>query len=124
MMGCAIWDTATPVAKGTNALLALSEELDMPASTSYACLHCGKCISVCPMHLMPLYIVKYAEIKDFKNAEKFNALSCVECGSCAYTCPGKLPLVQLIRLAKTTINNEKRALAAKEAAKAAEKEGK
>ena len=108
MMGFAIWDTSSPVSKGTNAVLALSRQIENMTSGNYACLHCGKCLTVCPMHLMPLYIAQYSGIRNYKQCEKFNALSCVECGSCAYTCPGKVPLVQLIRMAKMKINEEKR----------------
>ncbi|MBR2473976.1 MAG: electron transport complex subunit RsxC [Clostridia bacterium] len=112
MMGFAQWDINVPVTKGTNAVLALSESFNKKASTPYACLHCGKCVSVCPMHLMPLYLAQHAQNKDFETCEKYNALSCVECGSCAYICPGNVPLVQLIRLAKGVINDKRRAQAA------------
>lgn len=109
MMGAATWDMNTPVSKGTNAVLALSKKIQNSSSTpSFSCLHCGKCLTVCPMHLMPLYIAKYSAVDDFKECEKYNALSCVECGSCTYTCPGKVPIVQLIRKAKQKINEEKR----------------
>ena len=114
MMGIAMWSTDTPLSKGTNAILALSDKFDNAQDTPYSCLHCGKCLTVCPMHLMPLYIARYSEIRNYGECEKFNALSCVECGSCGYICPGKVPLVQLIRLAKATINEEKRAKAARQ----------
>ena len=121
MMGFAQWDITVPVTKGTNAVLALTESFNKKPSTPYACLHCGKCISVCPMHLMPLYLAQHSQNKDFDTCEKYNALSCVECGSCAYICPGSVPLVQLIRLAKGVINDKKRAAAAAQAAKPEEK---
>ena len=117
MMGFAQWDISVPVTKGTNAVLALSESFNKKPSTPYACLHCGKCVSVCPMHLMPLYLAQHSQKRDFDACEKYNALSCVECGSCAYVCPGSVPLVQLIRLAKGTINDKRRAAAAAAAAK-------
>ena len=117
MMGFAQWDISVPVTKGTNAVLALTENFNKKITTPYACLHCGKCVSVCPMHLMPLYLAQHAGQRDFDACEKYNALSCVECGSCAYICPGNVPLVQLIRLAKGTINDKKRAAAAAAAAK-------
>ncbi len=115
MMGFSIWDADTPISKGTSAVLALSKSFENSQKTPYTCLHCGKCLTVCPMHLMPLYIAQYSKVRNFKECEKFNALSCVECGSCAYTCPGKVPLVQLIRIAKLTINEEKRAETARQA---------
>ena len=116
MMGFAQWDINVPVTKGTNAILALSKSFNKKQSTPYACLHCGKCVSVCPMHLMPLYLAQHSQNKDFDTCESYNALSCVECGSCAYICPGSVPIVQLIRLAKGVINDKKRAAAAAAAA--------
>ncbi len=115
MMGTALWNPDTPVSKGTNAVLALSKNIrNTGKGSSFSCLHCGKCLTVCPMHLMPLYIAKYSAAGDFKECEKYNALSCVECGSCTYACPGKVPIVQLIRTAKQTINEEKRSAKNKE----------
>lgn len=117
MMGVAQWDVDTPVTKGTNAVLALSEEFIHEPELPSACLHCGKCLTVCPMHLMPLYLAQHAKAKDYDVCEKYNILSCVECGSCAFICPGRVPLVQLIRMAKGSINEKKRAQAAAAAAK-------
>jgi electron transport complex protein RnfC len=113
MMGFAGWSLDAAVTKGTNAVLALSKKFNQNDTLPFACLHCGKCVSVCPMRLMPLYISAYSQARDFDACEKWNALSCVECGSCAYICPGKVPLVQLIRMAKITINDNKRKAAAK-----------
>lgn len=127
MMGMAQWDIGTPTAKGTNAILALSEKFTRPYDPDYACIHCGKCVSVCPMHLMPLYLAQFAEQADMDMCNKFNIMSCVECGTCAYICPGSVPIVQFVRMTKAKINEEKRrqqAAAAAEAAKAAENEKK
>ncbi len=103
MMGVAQWDENTPVTKGTNAVLVLSPEFIKEPKTPYACLHCGKCVTVCPMHLMPLYLASFAKNEDFEMCNKFNIMSCVECGSCAYVCPGNVPIVQFIRMTKAKI---------------------
>ncbi|MBQ9117156.1 MAG: electron transport complex subunit RsxC [Clostridia bacterium] len=127
MMGMAQWDINSPITKGTNAILALSEKFTRPYDPNYACIHCGKCVSVCPMHLMPLYLAQFSEQSDLEMCEKFNLMSCVECGTCAYICPGSVPIVQFVRMTKAKINEEKRrqqALAAAEAEKAANKEDK
>ena len=124
MMGIAQWDVDTPVTKGTNAALAFSDKFVNEPTTPYACLHCGKCLTVCPMHLMPLYLAQHSKNKDFDACDKYNAMSCVECGSCAFICPGRVPLVQLIRMAKGHIGEQRRKKAAEEAAKAAAKEEK
>ena len=121
-MGFAQWDIGTPVTKGTNAVLALSKTFNKVTSLPYSCLHCGKCVTVCPMHLMPLYLAQFSANEDKDMCEKFNVMSCVECGSCAYTCPGQVPRVQLIRKMKNRINDERRAQAAAQAAAAAQAE--
>lgn len=112
MMGVAQWDMSTPVTKGTNAILALSDKFVKEPSLPFSCLHCGKCLTVCPMHLMPLYLAQHSKNKDFEACEKLNVMSCVECGSCAYICPGRVPLVQFMRMAKGAVGDKRRAAAA------------
>lgn len=34
-------------------------------------------------------------------------MECVECGSCTYSCPSGIPIVQLIRTAKSDIRSKK-----------------
>lgn len=101
MMGSAQWDYNTVVMKNTSAILVLS---DKDKNESFpTCIHCGKCVGVCPMHLMPNYLATYSRFDDSQMAEKFNILSCVECGSCTYICPGNVPIVQYIRTQKGKI---------------------
>ena len=116
MMGVAQWDIDTPITKGSNAILALSDSFSKTSNCEFSCIHCGKCVSVCPMRLMPLYFAQFSEQQDYGMCEKFNIMSCVECGTCAYTCPGGVPIVQYVRAAKAKINEIKRA---KQAAAAA-----
>ena len=64
------------------------------------CLRCGKCVGVCPMHLQPLYIYRYAKAGRTDQMKRLNVTDCMECGCCAFTCPGKLPLVDGCRMGK------------------------
>ncbi len=105
MMGMAQWDINTPVIKGTSAILVLGEPEKAPVP---ACIHCGKCIGVCPMHLMPNYLAAFSAAGRLDMCEKYNVMSCVECGCCTYTCPGSVPIVQHIRKAKGIINDNRR----------------
>lgn len=116
MMGAAQWDIETPVIKGTSAILCFSAKMDAHLSRTETCLHCGRCVKNCPMHLMPNYLALYAKANRLEEAEEFGVLSCVECGTCSYNCPGQMQIVQYIRVAKGAIKAEaaRRAAAQKE----------
>jgi electron transport complex protein RnfC len=100
MMGVAQFDLSAGTAKGTNCVLSLSEKDQATQVNDPTCIRCGKCVSVCPMHLPPVFIHMYAERGRFEELAKFNVNDCIECGSCSYTCPAHIPLVQGIRTAK------------------------
>ncbi len=103
MMGQAQWDPEGSVTKGTSALLCFSEEYDQINDLHTACIHCGMCVSHCPMHLMPNYLTQYARQRRYDDAEKMGVMSCVECGTCSYNCPAGVEIVQYIRVAKGAI---------------------
>lgn len=102
MMGMTQFSTEVPVIKGTSGILVLNEEeADIPEPTP--CIRCGKCVDVCPIKLLPLYISAYALDERYEKAEEYHALDCIECGACSYICPSRRPLVPSIRLAKREI---------------------
>ncbi len=100
MMGQAQWDPETPVSKNMSGLLLFSAEADKPTTIHTACIHCGRCVAHCPMHLMPNYLALFASEKNYEKAEQFDVMSCVECGTCTYNCPAGVEIVQHIRVAK------------------------
>ncbi len=102
MMGFAQYSIDVPTMKGTSGILCLTKE-EAEAKETTACIKCGRCLKVCPVHLQPLYISAYAMKDMFDMAEKYSALDCVECGSCSFICPAGRPLVESIRLAKREI---------------------
>ena len=118
MMGQAQWDMNAVVMKNTSAFLFLSDKTQ--SNKEGDCIHCGKCIGVCPMNLMPNYLAAFSKADDREMAEKFGILSCVECGCCTYICPGNVPIVQYIRTTKGNVLADKK----KAAAKAKESEAK
>ncbi len=108
MMGFAQKDLSVPVVKATNAILCLPKDKN-GAAENPVCLRCDKCIGVCPMHLQPLYMYRYAKCEKTDELMRLNLLDCMECGSCAFTCPGKLPLVEQFRKGKTLVRAAQKA---------------
>ena len=106
MMGFAQSDLSVPVIKATNSILCLLKDKN-GAAENPVCLRCGKCVSVCPMKLQPLYMYRCQKAGDVKMLDKLNILDCIECGSCAFTCPGKLPLVERFRKGKQMLREAK-----------------
>ncbi len=99
MMGVAQSDLRVPVVKATNSILCLLKDRN-GAAENPVCLRCGKCVSVCPMRLQPLYMYRFVNAGRLDQLQRLHITDCMECGSCAFTCPGKLPLVETFRKGK------------------------
>lgn len=124
MMGVAVPDTDSPVVKNTGAILCFDEKDAVPPSVT-PCIKCGRCISHCPLNLMPANIETAFELKKPEELKTLKVNLCMECGCCAFVCPAKRPLVQTNKLAKVMLNKynaDLKAEAEKKAARAAEKE--
>lgn len=98
MMGFALYDLHVPCTKTTSAFLflehdAVSEAQEIPT----ACINCGRCVSVCPGHVLPARLAKLAERGDMAGFEALDGMECCECGCCSYICPAKRPLTQSIK---------------------------
>jgi len=102
MMGVAQSDLSVPVIKATNSILCLLKD-ENGAAENPVCLRCGKCVSVCPMRLQPLYMYRFANAGKVRELNRLHILDCMECGCCAFTCPGKLPLVEVFRKGKQMV---------------------
>ena len=103
MTGWAQADLNAPVVKGTSGIVALTAEL-VDVREEHACVRCGKCVDVCPMFLMPNFIVDAVKKEEWGKAEMWGALDCFECGCCSYTCPAYIPHVEYVRKAKAEIS--------------------
>ena len=102
MMGISVPDLNQPILKNTNAILAFgAKEAVLPKST--ACIKCGKCISACPLNLMPVEIETAYKLNKMEMLDKLKVNICMECGCCSYGCPANRPLVQTNKLAKARL---------------------
>ncbi len=102
MMGVSVYSFETPLGKTNSAFLCFSKEkADVGVESN--CIRCGRCVSHCPVGLLPLELNQVVLQDDLEAFEKLNGLDCIECGSCSYICPAKRHLAQSIRLTRRTL---------------------
>ncbi len=102
MMGKALVTASIPIIKGTSGIV-LIEEQESKRKEIINCIRCAKCVSVCPMGLEPYLLMNLEEKKRYLKLKYRRVLDCIECGSCSYICPSNRPLLDYIRLGKSTI---------------------
>ncbi len=106
MMGMPLASLDVPVLKGTSGLLAFTEEV-VNHPTEYACVRCGQCLEACSNFLNPSRLAKLANAGRWEELEESFVMDCMECGACTYTCPSSVPIVHLIRAAKSSIMEQR-----------------
>lgn len=116
MMGKALISLDIPMTKGSSGLLIMNE-IEARRGETRPCIRCAKCVSACPMGLEPFLLSALSSQHMWDGAEENNITSCIECGSCAFTCPSHRPLLDMIRLGKTTVMGIIKARAAANAPK-------
>lgn len=107
MMGISQYNVECPVTKTTSSILALKKAPKTYDPTSQ-CIRCGKCVSHCPMHLMPFKLADFSKSGNVEMADKYNVIECIECGLCSYICPVNGNLLQRIRMIKPEVMKKKR----------------
>ena len=74
MMGLIATNIDAVNIKGTAGILFFTEEEDRNVENP-TCIRCGKCITVCPMGLEPVYMYAYFKKGDFENMKKYHMYS-------------------------------------------------
>ncbi|MDO4861919.1 MAG: 4Fe-4S dicluster domain-containing protein [Eubacteriales bacterium] len=85
------------VLKATNAVVIMNRK-DAEKTKPSPCIHCGRCVAVCPLGLNP---TAFARAMEMENEDERAALLqkeqvslCMECGCCSYVCPAHRPLAE------------------------------
>ena len=103
MMGKALSNIGVPVVKGTSGIILFSE-VDSKRAEIKPCIRCAKCSAACSFNQEPYLLMILAEKGLWERAEDERITDCMECGSCSYVCPANRPILDYIRLGKTTVN--------------------
>jgi len=102
MMGKALSNTGVPVVKGMSGII-LFPKAESTRVEVRPCIRCAKCVAACALSLEPYLLMSLSEKGLFERAERERITDCMECGSCSYTCPAGRPLLDYIRLGKSTV---------------------
>lgn len=103
MSGISIDTLDIPVMKSTSGILFLSED-EIRSGDCNSCVRCGRCVSVCPMGLIPCKIAGAVERGRFDLAGELHADACIKCSSCSYVCPAKRPLSNYVSMARENLS--------------------
>ena len=67
------------------------------------CSGCGKCVSACPMNLVPQRLNRFFDGEAYDKMKDEGLLDCMECGCCSYICPCNVPLTYKFKTGKKFI---------------------
>ncbi len=112
MMGRTAVSLDCPATKGTSAILMLPES-QSSRRTVQPCIRCAGCVAACPIGLEPYRLGLLSAQSRWDMVEASGVMNCLECGCCSFSCPSSRPLLDYIRLGKSTVGGMIRARSAK-----------
>ena len=95
MMGKSIDTLQASLTKAANGLIVINEAHDQDR-TPKPCIKCARCVAVCPMRLLPLWLEKAALKEDHARLQKLRVAACINCGCCTTVCPARRHLAEHI----------------------------
>jgi electron transport complex protein RnfC len=101
MMGHAIEQDDLVVTPNLNAVTVIPFK---PDELPTECLHCGRCIGVCPAGLSPVMIKD--NINDLNKLKKLHPERCVSCGACSYICPARIKIKEIVNIASQKVRED------------------
>jgi len=107
MMGQALFTLNVPVMKNSSALTCFTKD-EVAANAESPCIRCGRCVDVCPGHVVPQMLMAAAERHDLGMLEKLKGMEWCECGSCTFICPAHRPLTQAFKEMRKAVMAERR----------------
>lgn len=97
MMGKTQESMDARILKATNAVVIMNKK-DTKKTTPSPCIHCGRCVAVCPLGLNPTAFARAMELEDDAARaallQKEQVKVCMQCGCCSYVCPAHRPLAE------------------------------
>ena len=106
MCGQSIASMEIPVVKGTSGILFLSKD-EIASGDFSSCIKCGRCVSACPINLLPSDLGNAVEMNRPDLAEELHPFDCIMCGCCTFVCPARRPNSHFIKLAQEKLRQNR-----------------
>lgn len=99
LTGTAVYDLDMPVTKYTKSIHIMDSDT-CPEYATHPCIHCGRCLQVCPVKIDPMRVVIGVNKGKHTPLLMRSLESCQFCGCCAIVCPSRIPLHQIMHEAR------------------------